>query len=86
MSTRGPRPSGRWRRAVLGCQRVVGVRIGIDLGTTYSLVGVLRDGTAEIVPNALGERQTPSAVGLADERRAVSEGRNGASSANAGSQ
>jgi len=45
----------------------VGVRIGIDLGTTYSLVGVLREGRAEILPNALGERQTPSAVSIADD-------------------
>ncbi len=45
----------------------MGVRIGIDLGTTYSLVGVLRDGAAEIVPNALGERQTPSAVSIGDD-------------------
>ncbi|MCA9704355.1 MAG: Hsp70 family protein [Myxococcales bacterium] len=45
----------------------MGVRIGIDLGTTYSLVGVLRDGQAEILPNALGERQTPSAVGVDDD-------------------
>ena len=45
----------------------MGVRIGIDLGTTYSLVGVLREGRAEILPNALGERQTPSAVGIDDD-------------------
>jgi len=45
----------------------VGVRIGIDLGTTYSLVGVLRDGQAEILPNGLGERQTPSAVSIDDD-------------------
>jgi molecular chaperone HscC len=45
----------------------VGARIGIDLGTTYSLVGVLRDGRAEILPNALGERQTPSAVSIDDD-------------------
>ncbi|MCX4244118.1 Hsp70 family protein [Paraliomyxa miuraensis] len=43
------------------------MRIGIDLGTTYSLVGVMRDGRAEIVPNALGERQTPSAVSIDDD-------------------
>jgi molecular chaperone HscC len=45
----------------------VGARIGIDLGTTYSLVAVLRDGRAEILPNALGERQTPSAVSIDDD-------------------
>jgi molecular chaperone HscC len=45
----------------------VGARIGIDLGTTYSLVGVLRGSHAEILPNALGERQTPSAVGIDDD-------------------
>lgn len=42
-------------------------RIGIDLGTTYSLVGVLRDGRAQILPNGLGERQTPSAVSIDDD-------------------
>jgi len=41
-----------------------GARIGIDLGTTYSLVSVLRDGRAEVLANALGERQTPSAVSI----------------------
>jgi molecular chaperone HscC len=45
----------------------VGVRIGIDLGTTYSLVAVLRDSHADILPNALGERQTPSVVGIDDD-------------------
>jgi len=38
--------------------------IGIDLGTTNSLVSVFRDGEAEIIPNALGEVLTPSVVGL----------------------
>jgi molecular chaperone HscC len=36
--------------------------IGIDLGTTYSLVSVLQNGVAVVLPNALGERLTPSAV------------------------
>jgi molecular chaperone HscC len=42
--------------------------VGIDLGTTNSLVGVWRDGTAELIPNALGHLLTPSAVGLSDDR------------------
>ena len=33
--------------------------IGIDLGTTNSLVCVWRDGKAELVPNSLGEYLTP---------------------------
>lgn len=39
--------------------------IGIDLGTTNSAVAVWRDGKAELVPNALGELLTPSAVSVA---------------------
>ncbi|WP_342381028.1 Hsp70 family protein [Myxococcus stipitatus] len=38
--------------------------LGIDLGTTYSLVSVFRDGRPVIIPNALGEFLTPSAVAL----------------------
>lgn len=40
--------------------------IGIDLGTTNSLVAVWQDGTSRIIPNALGETLTPSCVGLSD--------------------
>ena len=36
---------------------------GIDLGTTFSAIAILNDiGKAEIVPNAEGERITPSAI------------------------
>jgi molecular chaperone HscC len=38
--------------------------VGIDLGTTYSLVAVLRDGVPTPLPNALGEFLTPSAVSV----------------------
>jgi molecular chaperone HscC len=41
--------------------------IGIDLGTTNSLVACWRDGRAQIIPNALGEVLTPSCVGLDDD-------------------
>jgi molecular chaperone HscC len=41
--------------------------VGIDLGTTNSLVGVWRNGAAELIPNALGHVLTPSAVGLGDD-------------------
>ena len=38
--------------------------IGIDLGTTNSAVAIWRDGQSELVPNALGELLTPSAVSI----------------------
>jgi molecular chaperone HscC len=65
--TQGAWPGRPGPIGVLRWPLTVGVRIGIDLGTTYSLVGVLRDGRAEILLNALGERQTPSAVGIDDD-------------------
>ncbi|MFP5393115.1 MAG: molecular chaperone HscC, partial [Gammaproteobacteria bacterium] len=41
--------------------------IGIDLGTTNSLVALWRDGAAHIIPNALGQALTPSCVGIDDD-------------------
>ena len=43
------------------------VIVGIDLGTTNSLVAVLREGQPVIIPNALGELLTPSAVSVLDD-------------------
>lgn len=40
--------------------------IGIDLGTTNSLIAVLQDGKPRLIPNALGEYLTPSAVSVTD--------------------
>lgn len=39
--------------------------IGIDLGTTNSAVAIWREGEAQLVPNALGDLLTPSAVSIA---------------------
>lgn len=38
--------------------------IGIDLGTTNSLVSVWRDGKIQLIPNSFGEFLTPSVVGF----------------------
>ncbi len=38
--------------------------VGIDLGTTNSLVACFRDGKAEVIPNRLGEFLTPSVVAI----------------------
>lgn len=38
--------------------------VGIDLGTTHSLVAIWRDGSSHLVPNSLGEVLTPSVVSI----------------------
>lgn len=41
--------------------------VGIDLGTTNSAVAVFDNGAPRLLPNALGQRLTPSAVSLGDD-------------------
>ena len=38
--------------------------IGIDLGTTNSLVCVWKDGKSILIPNSLGDVLTPSVIGV----------------------
>ena len=51
----------------------MGKTVGIDLGTTNSVIAYLENGEPTVIPNAEGSRTTPSIVAITEEDRLVGQ-------------